>query len=63
MSANEWTPSASIDEEPVNANATNLPTAMAKLASSAAITAFWLWLRSPGSASVPCDITSSGSDR
>ena len=39
MSATECTPSASIDEEPVKANPTNLATAMPRLASSAANTA------------------------
>ena len=35
-SASEWTPSASIDDEPLNRNATNLAAAMARLALSAA---------------------------
>ena len=35
-STTEWTPSASIDDEPVKANATNLLTAMPRLAPSAA---------------------------
>ncbi len=39
MSAREWTPSASIDDERVNANPTNLATAMPRLASRAAKTA------------------------
>ena len=38
-SATEWTDSASIDEEPVTRKATNLVTAMPRLASSAATTA------------------------
>ena len=46
MSATEWTPSASIDDAPVNAKPTNLATAIARLANSAAITALvpWAWM-------------------
>ena len=38
-SATEWTPSASIEDEPLKANATNLAAAMARLAPSAAMIA------------------------
>ena len=39
-SATEWIDSASIDDEPVRKNATNLVTAMPRFANNAATTAF-----------------------
>src|SRR3954465_9262996 len=41
-SATEWTPSASIEDDPVMANAMNLMTAMPRFAPSAAMTALLL---------------------
>jgi hypothetical protein len=42
VSASEWTDSASIDDDAVNRNATNLVTAMPRLANIAVTTAFTL---------------------
>ncbi len=42
VSAREWTDSASIDDDAVNKNATNLVTAMPRLANIAVMTAFVL---------------------